>query len=84
MPAFFCVVLSCIGSSLATGRFPVQGILPAVCMSHNFQANSKWEQARWPNPSREGKIRTSLLTNFLTYRLLIKVINELQKQRPTA
>jgi hypothetical protein len=28
MSAFFCVVLSCVGSGLATGWSPVQGVLP--------------------------------------------------------
>jgi hypothetical protein len=28
MSVFFCVVLSCVGSDLATGRSPVQGVLP--------------------------------------------------------
>jgi hypothetical protein len=28
--SFFCVVLSCVGSDLATGKSPVQGVLPNV------------------------------------------------------
>jgi hypothetical protein len=28
--AFFCVVLSCVGKGLATGRSAVQGVLPDV------------------------------------------------------
>jgi len=28
--AFFCVVLSCVGSGLAMGRSTVQGVLPGV------------------------------------------------------
>jgi hypothetical protein len=51
MSAFFCVVLSCVGSGLATGRSPVQGVPPDVqkyiC---NFRkSNSESEQARGRN-----------------------------------
>jgi hypothetical protein len=28
--AFLCVVLSCVGRGLASGRLPVQGVLPIV------------------------------------------------------
>jgi len=30
VPTSFCVVLSCVGTGLATGLSPVQGILPNV------------------------------------------------------
>jgi hypothetical protein len=48
--AFFCVVLSCVGRGLVSGRFPVQGVLKKQI--HNFQkSNSESEQARGPNPN---------------------------------
>jgi hypothetical protein len=49
-----CVVL-CVGSGLATGSFPVQGVLPTAYKIHNFRINSEWEQAREYNPSRLKK-----------------------------
>jgi hypothetical protein len=52
----FCSVfmLSCVGSDLATGSSPMQGVLPTICNIHNFIINSKWEQARQPNPSKKN------------------------------
>jgi hypothetical protein len=46
-------VLSCVGIGLATGSSSVQGVLMAVYKIHNSRINSKWEQARDPNPSLE-------------------------------
>jgi len=37
-PRFICVVFSCIGSGIATGWSPVQGVIPNVQKYvHNFQ-----------------------------------------------
>jgi hypothetical protein len=51
--AFSCVVLSCVGSGLATGRSPVQEVPPNVQKkSHKFRkSNSESEEAREPNPN---------------------------------
>jgi hypothetical protein len=51
--AFFCVVLSCVGTDSATGRHPVQGVLPNVQKYiHKFQkSNSESEKARETNPN---------------------------------
>jgi hypothetical protein len=51
--AFFCVVLSCVGSGLETGWSPVQEVLRNVQKYiHNFQkSNSESEDARGPNPN---------------------------------
>jgi hypothetical protein len=35
LSALFLFMLSCVGSSLATGLIPVQGVLPTVCKIHN-------------------------------------------------
>jgi hypothetical protein len=48
----FYFALLCVGSCLATGWSPIQGVLPTVYKIHNFIINSEWEQARQPNPSR--------------------------------
>jgi len=50
---FFSVLLSCVGSGIAVGRSPIQGILPNVQKQiHKFQkSNSESEQARGPNPN---------------------------------
>jgi hypothetical protein len=62
----FVLLLSCVGSGLATGSSPVQGFLPTVYEYHNFRINSEWKQAREPNPSRQKK--------FLKLRSTEKVI----------
>jgi hypothetical protein len=51
--AFICVVLSCVGRGLDTGRFPVQGVLTKYPkIDSQFQkSNSESEQARGPNPN---------------------------------
>jgi hypothetical protein len=51
--AFFCFVLSCVGSGLATCWSPVQAVLPNVQKQiHNFQkSNSESEKARGYNPN---------------------------------
>jgi hypothetical protein len=42
--SFFCVVLSCVGRGLVSGRSPVQGVLPTVQEIHKFQKiNSELE-----------------------------------------
>jgi hypothetical protein len=52
-------VLPCVGSGLATGWSPVQGVLPTVCKIHISElTNSGWAQARAPNPSGKRKKMT--------------------------
>jgi hypothetical protein len=45
-------VMPRVGSGLATGWSPVQGVLPTVYTIHSFRINSEWEQARERNLSR--------------------------------
>jgi hypothetical protein len=40
----FCVVMSCGGRSPASGRSPVQGVLPNLQLIHNFGSNSEFER----------------------------------------
>jgi hypothetical protein len=40
--AFFCVALSYVGRSLASGWSPVQGVLPNVQQIHKFQKLKFW------------------------------------------
>jgi hypothetical protein len=52
---FFCVVLSCVGRGLASGRSPVQGVLPTVQQIHKFQKiNSEPEQAKRSSKDDDG------------------------------
>jgi hypothetical protein len=55
-----CTVLSCVGSGLATGLSPVQGVLPSVCKIHNFKINFEWEETRVPNPPKNNNGRLTL------------------------
>jgi hypothetical protein len=48
-------MLFCVGSGLATGWSPVQGIVPTVFKTHDFRIKSEWEQARVPNSTRKKK-----------------------------
>jgi hypothetical protein len=42
--AFLCVVLSCVGRGLASGRSPVQGVLPNVQIGGPFERYVDWRQ----------------------------------------
>jgi hypothetical protein len=43
---FLCCVVLCVGRGLASGRSPVQGVLPNFQIDHKFQKlNSESEQA---------------------------------------
>jgi hypothetical protein len=44
MPTCVFFVLSCVGSGLATGWSPVQGLLPTVYKINNFIINSGWNR----------------------------------------
>jgi hypothetical protein len=64
-------VLSCVGSGLATGWSPVQGVLPTVSKIQTLELiNSEWVQARESNQSskREKKIVLSYLQFSLVSR----------------
>lgn len=41
-----------VGSGLATGLWPVRGVMPTICKIHNFIINSERELVREHDPSR--------------------------------
>jgi len=48
---FLCCAVLCVGRGLASGRSPVQGVLPTVKIDSKVQKiNSEPEQAKRPNP----------------------------------
>jgi hypothetical protein len=51
MSTFSCVVLSCVGKDVATGRFPIQGAL-TKCLKRFMvsEVNCESDQARDSNP----------------------------------
>jgi hypothetical protein len=50
---FFCLLLSCVGRGLASGRSPVQGVPLTVQYIHKFQKiNSEQKEAKRSNPCK--------------------------------
>jgi hypothetical protein len=63
---FLCVVLSCVGTGLASGRSPVQGVLPIV---YRFTGkNPSTPQGKKRTIKKERKKYKCIMSNFIIYR----------------
>jgi hypothetical protein len=57
------LVFFCVGGGLATGRCPIQGIIPTVCKIHIFQINSEMGPDKGSDPLKKDKVYIFLCNN---------------------